>query len=244
MGRETKPLNPLLLPIAAVQGARVRRNGMRLPEASGPRDGMVGEPEGSSQPPLRVAVVGDSTAAGCGVEDQSQGFCARFAQAMAASTGRAVEWSVRGRNGARAFEVARDMVPQLDDAPGGPWFDVVVVLVGVNDVLSDHRPDRWERDLDELLDGVSSLADRVLMTGIPEFATFPALPGILARHLDDRAARLDAVSRQVCSARENVVWIGADVLDTTEDFFAIDGFHPDAAGYRQWAHTVADRTDC
>lgn len=156
-------------------------------------------------------MVGDSTAAGCGVEDQSQGFCAQLAEAMDAQSGRAVEWSVRGRNEARAFEVTRDVLPQFDSAPGGPRFDVVVVLVGVNDVLSDHRADRWEQDLSELL--------------------------------DDRPARLDAVSQRVCSAREDVTWIGADLLDTTENFFAVDDFHPHAAGYRQWAQAAADRID-
>ncbi|MDO5493828.1 MAG: SGNH/GDSL hydrolase family protein, partial [Nesterenkonia sp.] len=219
----------------------VRRNGMRLPEASGPRDGLVGTDDGAAELPLRVAVVGDSTAAGCGVDQQTEGFCAQFAEALAARTERAVQWSVRGRNGARAFEVTRDVLPQLEDSAEQGRFDVVAVLVGVNDALSNHSPDRWESDLGALLDAAATIGDQVLMTGIPEFGTFPALPGILARHLDDRASRLDEVSRRVCAARDDVEWFGADQLDTTEDFFAVDGFHPNADGYQQWARLVADR---
>ncbi|MDR8019755.1 SGNH/GDSL hydrolase family protein [Nesterenkonia aerolata] len=243
MSRERKPLHPLLLPIAAIQGARVRQHGMRLPEAAGPRDGVVGALDGGSGEPLRVAVIGDSTAAGCGVEAQSEAFGPQFAEAVAGRTGQPVEWAVRGRNGARAFEVTRDVLPQLDDAPGGPQFDVVVVLVGVNDVLSGHQGSQWEQDLGALLDGASAAADQVLMTGIPEFSSFPALPKILARYLDEQAARLDDISQQVCADREVVTWLGADMLATGKDFFAVDGFHPNADGYRRWAQAVAENVN-
>ncbi|MEO1603455.1 MAG: SGNH/GDSL hydrolase family protein, partial [Pseudomonadota bacterium] len=55
-------LGPLLL----TQGRRVRRDILRLPEAEGPREGIVGE-----GPPLRLLVLGDSSAAGVGAATQS-----------------------------------------------------------------------------------------------------------------------------------------------------------------------------
>ena len=57
-------LGPLLL----WQGRAVRARALKLPEAAGPREGR----EGQGAPALRLLVVGDSSAAGVGVEHLAQ----------------------------------------------------------------------------------------------------------------------------------------------------------------------------
>ena len=54
-----------LLPVLFVQGTKVRKNTPRLLEASGERQGIVGKGK-----PLSLLILGDSAAAGVGVENQ------------------------------------------------------------------------------------------------------------------------------------------------------------------------------
>lgn len=90
-------VNPLLLPVVAVQGMWVRSTFTMASPAAGPTDGTVGDASG---PRVRIAVVGESTAAGCGVDTQDDGFPGCLARELAARTGRPVSWEVAGQFGA------------------------------------------------------------------------------------------------------------------------------------------------
>lgn len=80
-------MNPLLVPIAAVQGRWMRSTIKLASPAAGPASGTVGDP---SRPPVRIAVVGESTAAGCGVDTHDHGFPGWLARELAARTRRPV----------------------------------------------------------------------------------------------------------------------------------------------------------
>lgn len=38
-----------------------------------------------------------------------------------------------------------------------------------------------------------------------------------------------------------MTWVRSDDIPADPDFFACDGFHPAAPGYRRWAQAVADQ---
>lgn len=225
-------MNPLLLPVVAAQGAWVRMRTKGLPPADGPTAGTVGDAPGA---PLRIAVLGESTAAGCGVGSHDDGFTGALARELAERSGRRVEWQVIGQDGATARRIRYRLLPRL-----GEDLDLAVLLAGVNDVLTRRPPAEWAADLEAILDGLGARASQVLMTGVPPFDAFPSLPGTLGCYLAGHAAALDEVSRSVCAARPGVTWVGsADLLPLRADFFAADRFHPSAAGYRRWAHAAA-----
>ena len=92
-------MNRLKLPVAAVQGMWMRAAMKPAPPAAGPTRGTVGT---SSAPPLRIAVVGDSTAAGCGVGNHDDGFAGCLAREITARTQWPVQWHVVGQFGATA----------------------------------------------------------------------------------------------------------------------------------------------
>jgi len=101
-------------------------------------------------------------------------------------------------------------------------------------------PRRWDKDLHAILDDLGRRAKLVAVIGIPAFETFPSLPKALGRYLTWRASILDSVSRKVCAARPRTTWISTTAIQPVlPDFFARDGFHPSAAGYRRWAQAVA-----
>jgi len=232
-------VNPLLLPVVAVQGMRVRAATEVLAPAAGPTSGTTGGD--TSQPPLRVAVLGESTAAGCGADTNDNAFPGRLARELATRTGRSVQWQVVGQYGATARRIRYRLLPVI----GGDQLKVAVLLAGVNDVLTRRAPKEWRDDLKAIVDGLSERAEHVVVAGVPPFDVFPSLPATLGRYLAERARALDEVSRQVCRERSLTTWIGSvDILPTDDpDFFASDRFHPSAYGYRRWAQAVADRIE-
>ncbi|MEU4804930.1 SGNH/GDSL hydrolase family protein [Actinosynnema sp. NPDC023587] len=230
-------MNPLLLPIVAVQGMVVRSRTEVLPEATGPTTGSTGD----GPDPLRLGVLGESTAAGVGADNHDEGITGRLAQELAARSGRDVTWEVVGRNAATARRIRHRLLPELRGT-----FDVTVLLAGVNDVLGRRSAREWGEDVAAVVDDLAGRSERVLMTGIPPFDVFPALPGTLGRFLAEHAAKLDAVSREVCAARPQATWISSteilhrEVERSGPDFFARDRFHPSALGYHRWAEAITE----
>ena len=223
--------NPLLLPVAAAQGMWLRSTIRMAPPATGPTSGTVGT---TSRTPLSVAVLGESTAAGCGVESHDIGFTGWLARAIAGRTQRPVQWQVVGQFGATARRLRYRLLPQL-----GEDLDVAVLLAGGNDTMSGRSPDEWRDDVTAIVDDLMARAGQVVVAGVPPFALFPSMPATLGRYLSERAAALDEVSRQVCAARPCTTWVTMTEVPTP-DFFASDRFHLSAAGYRRWAEVVAD----
>ncbi|MGW6873123.1 SGNH/GDSL hydrolase family protein [Streptomyces xanthophaeus] len=227
-------MNALLMPVIAVQGMWVRATTEVLPPAAGPNTGTVGtEAPGT---PMRIAVLGESTAAGCGVDSHDEGFPGSLARVLSDRHGSPVTWEVVGQHGATGRRVRHRLLPQLGDG-----FDLAVVLAGSNDVLGRRTAEEWSDDLAAIVDDLADRATSVVVVGTPPFGEFPSLPGALARYCAERSAVIDRASAKVCVERPRVTWMNStDIMQITPDFFARDGFHPSAHGYRLWAQAVAD----
>ncbi|WP_228771525.1 SGNH/GDSL hydrolase family protein [Actinokineospora iranica] len=207
---------------------RARKAIPRLPGAAGPTRGTVG-----SGDPLRLAVLGESTAAGVGARTHEAGLAGRLAVEVAERTGRAVEWQVSSRIGINARDTRADLAAALDPA------DVVVVVLGVNDVLEFRSAAHWTRDLLRLLIDLRTRHRGVVLAGVPPMGAFPALPRPLRTVLGLRAAELDAAARRVADA---VSWVAHEPMPEVlldGDLFCEDRFHPSEEGYRHWARHLA-----
>ncbi len=102
--RAMQPLAYLLAPILIYQGNGLRRRMLRLPPAAEPAGTAAG-----AAPPVRLAVFGDSTAAGVGAERHSDALAGMLGEAVARVTGRAVSWRAVARSGATS-RTALDLV--------------------------------------------------------------------------------------------------------------------------------------
>lgn len=226
-------MNPLLLPVIAAQAIWVRSTTERLPPAAGPTTGTAGDP---SHPPVRIGVLGESTAAGCGVDTHDNGFPGALARELAARGSRSVSWEVVGQNSATSRRIRHRLLPQL-----GRDLDIAVLLAGVNDTLAGRSPEQWGDDLAAIVDDLTDRARHVVVTGVPPFDVFPSLPTTLGRFLARRAGALDKISAKICAERPRATWISStDSLPMGPDDFARDRFHPSASGYRRWAEAVAE----
>ena len=230
-----------LLPVLLSQGRRVRDNALRLPEAAGARQGVVGE----GRVALRVLIVGDSSAAGVGVGTQDEAFAGQLAQSLAERTGAAVGWQLVATSGHTAGDAARALAgATLRTA------DLLVTALGVNDVLDQTKPARFLAALDEIhaLAVTRAQVTHTWHCGLPPLGTFALLPqplrwilgrdaahldGALARHLEGQTTRLHLPLPDAPRM--------PDKDDATpEGWMARDGFHPGLLGYRQWGRQVAE----
>jgi lysophospholipase L1-like esterase len=225
-------VNRFLLPVIAIQGMWLRSTITMASPAAGPTSGIAGDASG---PPLHIAVVGESTAAGCGVETHEDGFPGCLAREIAARTPRPVAWEVVGQFGATARRIRYRLLSRL-----GGNLDVAALLAGANDVLNRRSVEEWSDDLAAILDDLTDRAEHVAVVGIPPFAVVPSLPSALGRYLGERAGALDAVAQQLCAQDPRTTWISS-ITVPPPDFFAHDRFHPSASGYRLWANAVADK---
>lgn len=215
-----------LLPILMAQGLWVGWKALKLPEAAGAREGRIG-----SGPPLRLAVIGDSSAAGVGVACQDQ---ALLGQLLSCLQDRyTVDFQLLATTGHRT----RDGLGRLDQVRD---CDVAVTVFGVNDITKGTSAKDWSTDQATLMDRLTAEkgARQVIVSPIPPIGNFPLLPNPLRRVAADRAALFQTLQDDLIAARPQAVGLRFD-LPMDPALMAPDGYHPGPQVYRFWAETVA-----
>jgi len=216
-----------LSPLLFRQGRVYLSHLPKLDEAQGKWKGLVDGPD-----QLRLLVFGDSTVAGVGVDDQSDGLASALASEISTGLGRGVRWKAIARSGVSSGELRNYFLPRA--ARGS--YDVVFISIGVNDVLHLRRRGQFERDLRAILEtlSLSSPNATFLIAGIPRLERFDSLPDPLGTVLGARGHRLNGGAHEVLGAFPSAVHVPPWPIDTP-GFFAIDNFHPSAIGYAAWA---------
>jgi lysophospholipase L1-like esterase len=219
-------------PVLIVQGTRLRRDTPRLPDAAQPWVGGLDGPD-----PIRLLVIGDSTAAGVGADTQEDALPGNLARELHDRTGRGVQWRAIGENGA----TSRDLIERYLDDATATSFDLVFVSVGANDALG-LRP-RWafRRDIRTLLARLRAASPNapILVSSLPAFFRFELLPNPLRWNLYLHSQSLEDAAREVVATLDGV-HMSPPPPPYTEGFFASDLFHPSAAGYRDWARFAVE----
>lgn len=218
--------------LVAAQTMWVRSASLFLPPPGGPSHGVV---EAPGSPEFRLALVGDSAAAGIGVSTHALGLAGSLGRELAVSTGRRVEWRVFAQSTATVQRIRQRLIPQLPVD-----HDLVVLVAGSTDALQATPLEEWSIDIAAAIEDLAVRHRRVLVAGAPPFADLPCLPSPLAETLDRRALAMDEITAAVCEARPGVVFASSrTVPDETEGLFAVDGFHPSARAYARWARSLA-----
>jgi lysophospholipase L1-like esterase len=190
-----------------------------------------------SRPPIRIAMLGDSTAAGYGAHRVRDTPGAQIAIGISEAARRPVHITNVAVVGAESPE----LVPQLT-ALGPARPDLAIVMIGANDVVSRVQPSVAVPYLEDTVRALHNLGAEVVVGTCPDLGTIRPLPQPLrafARRLSRQMARAQTVA--VVQAGGRTVSLG-DLLGplfmTQRELFAEDQFHPSAAGYAEAARAV------
>lgn len=209
----------------------------------GPLDEPVRDPtgwygKGRPGPVTRLALLGDSSAAGYGVDKVEETPGAHLASGLAEATDSAVHLRSFCVVGAQTSDLAAQIDSALETEP-----DVAVILVGVNDVTHRVRPSESVRLL-EL--GVRRLGDAgvaVIVGTCPDLGTIePIAPPLrqVARSWSRRLAAAQTIA--VVEAGGRTVSLGSilgpEFAASPAVLFGPDRFHPSAAGYSSLASVL------
>ncbi|TCM66419.1 lysophospholipase L1-like esterase [Acinetobacter calcoaceticus] len=222
-----------LLPAIVLQGYRVKKNTPRLPEPTGDRHGIVGQ-----GPKLSVLILGDSAAAGVGVDHQDQALLGALLAKLSDQYCVAYRLEAKtGHNSAQVLAASQGLAPQ--------HYDVVVTSVGVNDVTRFRQPKTWIAEQKKLYADIEQRfsPNLVVVSGVPPMDQFPALPNPLGWLFGRYAAQMNQLLAEVVHSQPHYEFLKYDVqqYQSLNLSMARDGFHPSAEIYAFWADEVADR---
>ena len=216
-------LRILLGPALLWQGARVRRDILRLPEPDGARTGGTGS--------LRVLILGDSSAAGVGVTRQEDALSGRLVAAMAPVD---IRWQVLATTG----WTTADALQALERLDGS--FDLAIILLGVNDVTTETGIAPWLETYGQILDRLTSRhgVQRFYLSGLPPMGQFPALPQPLRWYIGLQSDAHDRALADFAAAREGVRHLPVE-SDLPRSAAAEDGYHPGPLVYAELGERFA-----
>jgi lysophospholipase L1-like esterase len=210
--------------------ARHARQGPRPYETALPADGRLGPPG----TPIRVTWLGDSLAAGLGVDDVAD----TPAHAVARLLDRPVEVTMLAVPGARASHVLAEQLPRL-----GPDTDLVILSVGANDVASSCSREHYAGVVDRLLTAIAPIP--TVMLSLPDMATADRMAEPLRTLAGARARWFEAARARVAAGHAHVRSVDVATPPpgmsrrALRAFLSADRFHPGPHGYRWWAERIA-----
>ena len=142
--------------------------------------------------PLQLRVLGNSTAAGVGAPTEAGSLPVQLAQRVATALDRAVHVTGYGVSGARTRDVRAAQLPLVTDLRT----DVLVIVVGANDVTHLTPPWAMEGRTERMLRAAEQVGAPVVLGGIPRFTSATALPEPLRTTVDLAARPLRAAQRR------------------------------------------------
>jgi lysophospholipase L1-like esterase len=218
---------------------------LTIPGAESPPPRCAGEypPRGTTTStvppePIRLAVIGDSTAAGYGVLTRAETPGALLATWIADTAGRPVRVTCPAVVGSPSA-----WLPAQVDTALAAGVDLAVIFIGANDVTTAVSEQVSVRYLAEAVETLREAGAEVVVATCPDLGTIrPIMPPL--RWLARRWSRQLATAQAVAVARlgGRAVSLG-DLLGPTFDaapdrMFGADRFHPSAEGYRAAAEVV------
>ena len=222
--------------------AKWAREAIGEPRSEPPPDATGWYGRGRPGPALKVALLGDSSAAGYGVERVEETPGAQLASGLAERADRRVYLRSFAVVGARSADLDGQVGKALPIEP-----DVAVVLIGANDVTHRVSP---ARSVGHLADAVRRLREAgvaVLVGTCPDLGTVKPIAQPLrqvARAWSRRMAAAQTIAVLEGGGRTVSLGsvLGPEFAAAPALLFGPDQFHPSAAGYRSLAAVLLPST--
>jgi lysophospholipase L1-like esterase len=181
--------------------------------------------------PIRLALLGDSSAAGLGVHLPYETPGVLLANGLSALTGRPVQLTSTAIKGAQSSTLAAQIREALLAKP-----ELACIMIGANDVTHRVRPSDSVRFLDDAVRQLRATGAEVVVGTCPDLGTVEPIARPL-RYVARRWSRQLAAAQTIAvvEAGGRTVSLG-DILGpefarAPGEMFGPDRFHPSAAGY-------------
>lgn len=205
-------------------------------------DGRYGHTyDSGGEPPLRLTILGDSTAAGQGVHRAGQTPGALVASGLAAVAERPVILRNVALPGARSDDLDRQVALALADPAAAP--DVCVIMIGANDVTNRMPATRSVRHLSSAVRRLRTAGAEVVVGTCPDLGTIEPVQQPL-RWLARRASRQLAAAQTIGVVEQGGRTVslgdllGPEFAANPRELFGPDNYHPSAEGYATAAMAV------
>lgn len=149
---------------------------------------------------------------------------------------------------ARTGWTTDELTQALADSMSIGTYDMVSLLIGVNNQFRGYPFDQYEREFVALLDSAIKYAgddlEKVFVVSIPDYGVTPFGQTRDTARIAQELDQYNAYAQQICEARSipffNITPISREAIDEPE-LVASDGLHPSGEMYRQWVELmVAD----
>jgi len=189
---------------------------------------------------IRFLALGDSYTIGESVSTEER-WPAQFSQALREQGVESVDVQIIARTGWTTTDLQYSLA-RID--PKGP-FELVSLLIGVNDQFQGRSQELYRREFRELLEQAVMLAggepERVLVLSIPDWGVTPFADG---RDTAGIAVEIDAFNliNRIESLQMGVHYV--DVTGISREalndplLLANDGLHPSGEMYRRWVEVI------
>ena len=218
--------------------ARLARKAIGGPHKQRPPDSTGWYGRGRPGPALKLALLGDSSAAGYGLQRVEETPGALFASALAEAADRRVFLREFAVVGAMSSDLARQIDRSLPIEP-----DLAIVLIGANDVTHTVMPSQSVRLLSEGVRRLRAAGVEVLVGTCPDLGTIsPINPPLkqVARAWSRRLAAAQSIAVVEAGGRSVSLGsiLGPEFLARPGQLFGPDRFHPSAEGYRSMVQVM------
>lgn len=194
--------------------------------------------EGYPGPPVRLALLGDSTAAGYGVHTRGETPGALLATWIAGAAQRPVRLTCPAVVGSLSA-----WLPQQVEIAVEAGVDLAVILVGANDVTTRQRYSAAAVYLSGAVLALRAAGAEVVVATCPDLGTIRPIPMPL-RWLARRWSRQLAAAQTVAAVRAGARTVslgdllGPQFAAAPDRMFGADRYHPSTDGYRTAAEAI------
>jgi lysophospholipase L1-like esterase len=185
---------------------------------------------------IRIAVLGDSSAAGYGVTESARTLGALLASGLAEAAGSPVRLHNVAKVGGQSSDLGWQLERVLASGPDGRAPHVAMIMIGANDVTHRVKVAESVRFLGDTVRRLRAAGTEVVVGTCPDLGTIRPVAQPLRRLARRWSRQLAAAQTMaVVSAGGRTVSLGSllgpEFDARPEDMFGPDRFHPSAEGY-------------
>ena len=219
----------VLIPLLFIQALWVRFQTLKLPEPIGKRSGTCGEGD-----EISLLIIGDSAAAGVGVNDQTNALAGQLSKKLSAK--HKVNWTLIANTGLTSIGLIEKF-----SALTMQKFDYILVSIGVNDVTHLTTKDHWLNNIKSLIKLLNAdfNSSKVIFSNIPPMHLFSNIPQPLRWWLGARAKSFNKQLATAIEHNEQCTFLTFDI-PFNQKHLAADKFHPSEHAYSLWAEIAAE----